>query len=305
MFKNDKSRFIGSILGLAVGDALGAPLEFQDELTRPNVKEMQSCSHLPGGYWTDDTSMALCIIDSLINRNGFDLQDQMNNFVKWYKKGFLSSRTYCFDIGNTIREALDMYIDSGKINTDIDEFDNNLSNGTLMRLAPIPLYYYNDVDKAAKQSVKHTLLTHPSIECCEASALLSTFITCSFNNHKCKANLIKDVARFASKHFPGLEDWFKLFVTNPNKPSTKDHVGYIMTSLEMALWAFLSTDDFNLGVIECINWGGDTDTYAAIYGQLAGAYYGYMNIKESWTRDLYRHDDIIESALMLYNLKKI
>jgi len=304
MFKDDKERFIGAILGLAVGDALGAPLEFRDDCPYPNITEMHSCAHLPGGYWTDDTSMALCIIDSMVNREVFDLKDQMDNFVKWYKEGFLSSRGYCFDIGNTIREALDFYIHRGEINTEIDTFDNNLSNGALMRLAPVPLYYHNNVREAAKKSIEHTILTHPSVMCCEASALFSTLLTCCFHDNMNKQALLQDVVGYAEELFPGLEKWFREFVMNPQRPNTEEHSGYVMTSLEMALWAFLTTKNFNSGAIECINWGGDTDTYAAIYGQLAGTYYGYASIKESWTRDLYQCDKIIEFALMLFNLKK-
>jgi len=291
-----EERFKGSLVGLATGDALGASLEFIHTIPNPPLTEMTD------GYWTDDTSMALCTVHSLIDRRTFDLRNQMENFVSWYTRGFLSSRGYCFDIGNRTREALEDYMLLDQITEGVDPHDDNLSNGSLMRLAPVPLFYYNNVELAAKRSKQHTLLTHPSQMCVDASACLSTFITCCFHDHLGKHALVEDVANYRNDLFPSLSNWFDDYLLNPRKPDTSKHVGYVMTSLEMALWAFLTTPNFEEGCILCVNNGGDTDTYAAIYGQLAGAYYGYKSIPERWTKKLIQHKIICDYAKILCDI---
>src|SRR5215213_711084 len=138
----DLNRFRGSLLGLAVGDTVGTTVEFKPRGSFSPVTDMVGGGpfHLKAGQWTDDTSMALCLGTSLISKNGFDPVDQMDRYLEWYRNGYLSSTGACFDIGNTIRQALETYQRTG------DPFSGSTApetagNGCLMRLAPIPMFF--------------------------------------------------------------------------------------------------------------------------------------------------------------------
>ena len=154
-------RFQAPFLGLAIGDALGAPVEFMPPGTFEPVKGFRSGGrfNLDPGQWTDDTSMALCLAESLIECNGFDPKDQMDRYLKWVKDGYLSSTGYCFDIGQTCSRALANYRFTG------DPFsgpthERSAGNGSLMRLAPIPLFYFNDPEKAIYYAGESSRTTH-------------------------------------------------------------------------------------------------------------------------------------------------
>ena len=154
-------RFKGSITGLAVGDALGVTLEFQVPGTFEPVTTMNGGGlfNLKPGEWTDDTSTALCLIESLIEKEGFDPVDQMERYVKWYKEGYLSVNEYCFDIGNTTREALNSFIQTGDPYCGPD-YEHSAGNGSIMRLAPVPLYYYSNPQIAINRSADSSRTTH-------------------------------------------------------------------------------------------------------------------------------------------------
>src|SRR5512145_652490 len=111
----ESDRFHGCLLGLAAGDATGTTVEFQPRGSFPPVVDMigKGPFNLQPGQWTDDTSMALCLATSLVRAGGFDATDQMNRYCNWYKEGYLSSTGHCFDIGNTVRQALHRYIETG------------------------------------------------------------------------------------------------------------------------------------------------------------------------------------------------
>ncbi|MBI5568201.1 MAG: ADP-ribosylglycohydrolase family protein [Chloroflexi bacterium] len=140
-----RDRFVGCLLGLAVGDALGTTLEFKSPGTFAPIDDMVGGGpfDLKPGEWTDDTSMALCVAESLIERPAFDPIDQLERYVRWWREGYLSSNGVCFDTGSTVRSALtrfkqthDPYCDSTDPNT--------AGNGSLMRLAPVPMRYAKD-----------------------------------------------------------------------------------------------------------------------------------------------------------------
>ena len=165
----DLNRCHGCLLGLAVGDAVGTTVEFQPRGSFSPVTDMMGGGpfHLKPGQWTDDTSMALCLGTSLIARNGFDPVDQMDRYWDWYQNGYLSSTGNCFDIGNTVRNALERYKQTG------DPFSGgndpySAGNGSLMRLAPIPLFYFPDLEKSIKFAGESSRTTHGALECLEA-----------------------------------------------------------------------------------------------------------------------------------------
>src|SRR5664279_5196739 len=138
-----ENRYVGSLLGLACGDAVGTADEFCSRGSFPLVSDMRGGGpfSLPPGYWTDDTSMALCLAESLCAKGYFDAFDQMERYVNWWQRGYLSSTGDCFDIGLTVRDALMRFLDNG------DPFAGSkdpysAGNGSLMRLAPVALFFH-------------------------------------------------------------------------------------------------------------------------------------------------------------------
>ena len=140
--KQIKDRFRGAMLGLAVGDALGVPLEFTDPGSFQPVNDMIGGGpfDLEPGMWTDDTSLALCLAQSLAEKGKFDPIDQLSRYLRWYYEGYMSVNGRCFDIGTTTREALSIFDETGEHYPGPDS-EYSAGNGSLMRLAPIPLFY--------------------------------------------------------------------------------------------------------------------------------------------------------------------
>jgi len=154
-------RYRGALLGLAAGDALGTTLEFMPPGSFTPVKDIVGGGpfRLKPGQWTDDTSMALCLAESLVERKGFDPVDQLERYVRWYREGHLSSTGSCFDIGNTVSGALQQFEETGK--PDCGPTDPmSAGNGSIMRLAPVPLFYLQRPREAIERSGESSLTTH-------------------------------------------------------------------------------------------------------------------------------------------------
>ena len=187
---NSHSKLEGCLLGLAVGDALGCTLEFKKPGTfEPLTTIVGGGYHkLEAGQWTDDTAMALCLAQSLIDCKGFDAKDQMEKYCKWYDEGYMSSTGTCFDIGNTTLKALDDFIIMGKpysINTD----ESSAGNGSIMRLAPIPMYYYREPKEAVKYASKSSQVTHANEMCVDACRYMAGIIVGLLNGESKEAVL--------------------------------------------------------------------------------------------------------------------
>ena len=168
----DASRFRGCLLGLAAGDAVGTTVEFEERGSFPPLADLVGGGpfRLKAGQWTDDTSMALCLATSLLTQKGFEPVDQMERYWKWYREGYLSSTGRCFDIGNTVREGLETYRKTGDPlsgSTDL----NRAGNGSLMRLAPVPMFYFPDLPKTVHLAGESSRTTHGASECVEACQL--------------------------------------------------------------------------------------------------------------------------------------
>lgn len=300
-----EERFSGSLLGLACGDALGSTVEFCKPGTFTPVTEMigGGPAKLEPGQWTDDTSMALCLAESLLECHGFDARDQMQRYVRWYKNGHLSSVGRCFDIGFTTQAALDKFIETddhyaGSSNV------RTAGNGSIMRLAPIPLYFFSKPDTALELSADSSRTTHGAISCL----------------HSCRyfGGLILGALRGASKdellspHYSPVQDYFEKFPLcdevaqvaggsfKTKQPPEIRGSGYVVESLEAALWAFYRSETFRDGCLLAVNLGDDADTTAAVYGQLAGAYYGVEAIPPEWLQLLARRELIEQMASDLH-----
>jgi len=282
-----RDRLLGSLLGLAVGDALGAAVEFQARDSFPPVTDMVGGGvfDLAPGQWTDDTSMALCIAASLTETGAYDPRDQLARFVRWYRDGYLSSTGRCFDIGNQTRAALEEFEATGE---PYRESVGGMSagNGSLMRLAPVAMAFCDDPEAAGRFSADSSRTTHPAVECVEACGAYGRLIAAAIEGAS-RTELYVLAADLAEQ------------VTNPDlatilrgsyRVKERDEIsssGYVLHSLEAAMWALARTDDFLEGALLAVNLGDDADTVGAIYGQLTGALYGRSGIPESWRNRLH------------------
>jgi ADP-ribosyl-[dinitrogen reductase] hydrolase len=303
-----ESRFRGAMLGLAVGDALGSALEFKSPGSFPKICDMLGGGpfHLKPGEWTDDTSMALCLAESLIEKRGFDPIDQLERYTRWATNGHLSSNGRVFDIGNTVRAAL------GRFATTREGYSGSVDpasagNGSLMRLAPVPLFYVQRPVEAIDRSGQSSRTTHgapTAIDACKyfggliVGALLGISKEVLLSKHYSpiqgywrEHELVKEIDEIAAGNFRELQ------------PPEIRGSGYVVKCLEAALWAFHNSDSFREGCLLAVNLGDDADTTGAVYGQLAGAYYGENDIPKEWRRKLAHSGLIMSFADNLFAMK--
>ena len=294
-------RYQGALLGLAAGDAVGTTLEFSAPGSFEPINDMVGGGpfNLKPGQWTDDTSMALCLAESLIKSRGFDARDQMNRYVRWLRHGYLSSTGECFDIGNTVSHALNTYLKTG--NPLAGSTDPNAAgNGSLMRLAPAPLFFARDPEKAVRMSAESSRTTHGAITCIDACRYFGGLITGAVNGAS-KDELLKDHYSPAAGLWDReplcqeIDEIARGSFKDKNPPEIRGS-GYVVKSLEAALWAFYHGSNFREGCLLAVNLGDDADTTGAIYGQIAGAYYGIEGIPREWKEKLSLRERIVELA---------
>lgn len=291
------SRSKGCLLGLACGDAVGTTLEFSKPGSFPRLKDMFGGGpfRLNAGEWTDDTSMALCLGQSLLDKNGFDPTDQMEKYLKWYHKGYMSSNGTCFDIGLTVRQALSQFeLTQSPYSGSTDPM--SAGNGSLMRVAPIPIYYFLDLAKTIEFSALSSKTTHGADECIQACKLFSIFISRALQGLS-KEEILNPTGidfQLSDKLKNVLSGSYKLKKTKDIQGS-----GYVVESLEASLWAFYKSNSFEEAILEAVNLGRDADTTGAICGQIAGAFWGKSGIPEKWLKKLVKCDFIEDMALKL------
>ena len=296
-----QDRFRGCLLGLAAGDALGTTLEFKRPGTFRPIEDMTGGGPfgLRPGQWTDDTSMALCLAASLIESGGFDSLDQMRRYVRWRDEGYMSATGFCFDIGNTVSDALRRFdATSDPYAGSADRM--SAGNGSLMRLAPVPMFYAADAETAIARCADSSRTTHATEEVVDACRYFGGLLFGALNGVD-KATLLSDgyspveglwqnsepaggVAAVVHGSFKDLH------------PPDIAGTGYVVKSLEAALWAFHNSRDFREGALKAANLGDDADTTAAIYGQIAGAHYGASGIPRDWRAMLTMADEIAPMA---------
>jgi ADP-ribosyl-[dinitrogen reductase] hydrolase len=298
-------RYSGCMLGLAVGDAVGTALEFSPPGTFEAITDMVGGGPfgLQPGQWTDDTSMALCLAESLLACGGFDPVDQMRRYVRWWREGYLSSTGECFDIGTTTRRSLAAFERTGEPYCGSTD-PQAAGNGSLMRLAPVPLFYARQPEVAIARAADSSRTTHGVPAAVDACRYLAGLIVGALQGAS-KAELMGP--GFAP--VPGLWEREPLCTEvrevaqgsfRRRKPPEICGSGYVVRTLEAALWAFDHTDDFRAGCLRIVNLGDDADTTGAVFGQLAGAYYGEHGIPAEWRARLHAHDMIESLADRLY-----
>jgi len=300
---NDRHR--GTLIGLAVGDALGAAVEFKSPGSfAPVTGYRDGGPHgLDAGEWTDDTSMALALADSIATA-GWDLNDQAERYVQWWKTGKYSVNGRCFDIGITTSSALGNFVANKNALTSGDRSDRASGNGSLMRLAPVPIrfgqLYAAELDELSRLAEESSLPTHASAQCVSACRYLATVLAAliqgedrdavlspdwkplqQLNDIKPLHPLIQEIAKGSFRH---------------KQPPAIEGSGWVVKSLEASLWAFQAAETFEEAVLKAVNLGDDADTTGAICGQLAGAYWGESEIPQSLRSGLARAD-LLETAL--------
>ena len=291
--KRDSDRFRGCLLGLAVGDAVGTTVEFQPRGTFQPVADMVGGGpfRLKAGQWTDDTSMALCLAESLLAKGGFDPVDQLDRYWNWYQNGYLSSTGQCFDIGNTVRSALERYRQTGH------PFSGSTSpqaagNGSLMRLAPIPLFYYPELEQIIRFAAESSRTTHGALECIEACQLFAEMLFRALSGASKNETLFNATVEILS---PKIIEISRGRYTQKSIAEIRG-TGYVADSLEAALWCFFHSNTFEEATLQAANLGDDADTTAAICGQIAGAYYGVSGIPAKWLDKLFMLAEIRDFA---------
>lgn len=302
-------RYRGSLLGLAIGDALGAPVEFKAPGTFKPIVDFASGGtwRLQSGFWTDDTSMALCLAESLVEQKGFDPVDQLERYLRWYREGYLSSTGKCFDIGSTTRTALKRFEKTREPHCGATDA-NTAGNGSIMRLAPVPLFFAQDPSRAIEMSGESSKTTHRTRTTVDACRYLGCLIVGAVMGIG-KEILLKEryspVAGYWERFplCPEIDEIAQGSFKHLDPPAIQG-TGYVVRSLEAALWAFYHGDTFRDGVLKAVNLGDDADTTGAVYGGLAGAYYGEGGIPDDWISGIAHKDMIVGFAERLYQCRK-
>jgi ADP-ribosyl-[dinitrogen reductase] hydrolase len=294
-------------LGLAVGDALGVPVEFRDRsyFRDHPVKEMLGYGtwNQPPGTWSDDSSLAFCLADSLVS--GYDLNDVARKFIAWNYEGYWGAHYKCFDIGGATRTAI-LALKKGEsplFSGGLDEDSNG--NGSLMRIAPAAFYFSNLTDDELFQRVKEvSSITHAHFR-----SVFSCYIFCKFLIELAlgqdKALSLRNVGKVTrnfsiNKQFnPNEIKRFERILDGSIVDADESSIhgsGYVLHTLEAAIWCFVTTDNYREAVVKAVNLGDDTDTTACVTGALAGLYYGSQAIPAEWLDVLARKNDIEKLA---------
>lgn len=297
----NRNAYIDGMMGLVVGDALGVPYEFssREQMKAESATDMigYGTYNVPAGTWSDDSSMALATLDAL--RNGCDLEAIMRNFADWLYNRNYTPYGEVFDIGFTCRTAISNYVKSGNINTCGcgEEYENG--NGSLMRILPACIYFCNE-EVSGRSSVNEIIKNIHAVSALTHSHLRS-MIACGLYYFLVK-EIIVGSGSISERLQKGFNSGFAFYEADPanltelayyesmrsmaefSKLTDSDikSSGYVVSSLEAAVWCAANTSDYRICVLKAVNLGSDTDTVAAIAGGIAGLYYGYDDIPEKW-----------------------
>ena len=298
------NQYLGAIIGHAVGDAMGFPTEFskREELLQNPVIEMIDSPDVgqPAGSWSDDTAMVIATIDSFIQKKYFDYKDIMDKWVKWISKSEYTPTGVAFDIGRTCLKAIKKYCNgTAPLQCGATSMNEN-GNGSLMRILPVALYAYSkklDETSIRKLTDEVSSLTHAH----EVSRL-GCYIYVQFI-----ISLLKDFAKEDSYRYIQNLDYsaydknainlYSRILNEKIEGQILDNIkssGYIVDTLECAMWIFMNAQHYKEAIIASTNIGGDTDTIGAIVGSMAGIYYGFESIPSNWLDKLQRRDYLME-----------
>jgi len=294
-------RYLGCLLGLACGDAVGTTVEFKARGSFAPVTDMVGGGpfHLKPGEWTDDTSMALCLGSSLVECGGFDPADQMRRYCRWQDEGYWSSNGRCFDIGGTVSSALNRFRSSGEPFSGSTD-PKSAGNGSIMRLAPVAMFFAPDAAAVQHYAGESSRTTHGCVETVDACRLLGAMLLRALEGASVEEIL---TAGLSEPAVAGLCSKIRAIRDGAYRGKSEAEIcgsGYVVASLEAALWCFATTGSFRDAILRAANLGDDADTTAAVCGQIAGAHYGAGGIPGEWRERLARRDEIESLAEALW-----
>lgn len=289
------------IIGHAIGDAMGVPLEF---LTREILQENITTTmkgygthNVDAGTWSDDTSMELALIDSYIEKESIDYEDIMKKFNLWYRKGMYTADGNVFDIGVTCYNAINKYYENGcnPLECGSNDIYSN-GNGSLMRILPLAyIIYYKKYNNDEIYTLINNIssLTHGH-EISILGCYIYIMYILNILNGKNKFESYNEIKKINYSIFSkqSLKVYERILVENITKLNIDDilSTGYVVHSLEAALWSILTTNSYKEAIIKSINLGNDTDTIGAITGSIAGIIYGYDSIPKDWINKMKKLD---------------
>ena len=305
--RTTRLRFEGALIGLAVGDAVGTTLEFKQPGSFTPITDMVGGGpfRLAPGQWTDDTSMALCLAESLVQRQGFDPVDQLERYVRWWREGHWSSNGTCFDIGITVSQALRRFEETREPYCGSTD-PYSAGNGSLMRLAPVAMATWKDPARALELAGESSRTTHGATEAIDACRYYAGLLVGAIEGRS-KEELLSPLFSPVPGAFdreplaPAIHE-IAMGSFKRRQPPEIQGKGYVVPSLEAALWAFHMSEDFASGCLLAANLGHDADTTAAIFGQLAGAVHGVEGIPGTWREKLALRDRIETLMAELWDL---
>lgn len=286
------SRKLGSVLGLIVGDALGATNEFQQAGEFAPITDMVGGGpfSLPAGAWTDDSSMALCLAESLVELRRFEPQDQMERYLRWRRTGYLSSIGRCFDVGITTHQALVRFERSGNPMAGSSD-PQSAGNGSIMRLAPVVAWAAADPANAIRLARESSRTTHRAAESVDGCELLARLLLRAYGG----GGVVGPLAEVPREWSAGLREVAAMDGARGKQPA-RQPTGYVVDTLSCARWCVARGGSFQEAVLLAANLGGDADTIAAVTGQLAGAAHGVEGIPTRWIDKLAERKRVMELA---------
>ncbi len=299
------AHYRGALLGLATGDAVGTTLEFHKPGSFTPIDDMVGGGpfDLEPGEWTDDTTMALCLAESFVEQRTFDPHDHMQRYVRWMREGYNSVKGYCFDIGGTTSTALRAF-ESTSDPYSGPTSPHSAGNGSIMRLAPVPLFYACNARQAIEKAGESSRTTHGAATAIDACRYMGALIVGAINGVS-KEELLSErycpVPGYWSEYplDPAIDEIAAGSFKHKQPPDIIG-TGYVVKSLEAALWAFYNTTTYREGCLLAVNLGNDADTTGAVYGQIAGAFYGEHGIPEAWLNKLAMREKIVWLAEQLF-----
>ena len=294
-----RDRAVGALLGLAVGDAVGTTLEFRPPGTFEPITDMVGGGPfgLRAGQWTDDTSMALCLAESLLDTGEMDLADQMRRYLLWRDHGHLSSNGRCFDIGTTVNGQLSRFERTAQP-VDPSPNEESAANGSLMRLAPVAIRWHADVAEASECAAESSRTTHAARRPVDACRVLGAMTAALIGGQDADEVLSPDFWRWGELH-PEVDAVARGSWRTKEPPIIRG-TGFCVDALEAAIWAVAGAADARDAILRAANLGDDADTTAAIAGQLAGARWGASGLPAEWRDRIVLRERIIAMADRLF-----
>lgn len=298
-----KEKIRNTLYGAIVADALGVPAEFKsrEKLKQNPITDMTGYGtyHFPKGTWSDDSSMMLCLADSIGIVKNIDYEDIMKRFCSWYKNGKYTPNKKCFDIGLTCKVAVSNFLQNKKpLDCGCCTEDSN-GNGSLMRIAPLPLFLFQKFGSEAMykeetfeliHNISRLTHGHPiSLIGCDIYCSIMIEILNSRTKDELQGYSLPKIGVYVRNNleYKSAEQKYERLFHLSFKDISENKIrstGYVVDTLEAALWCFLNTENYRDCVLKAVNLGFDADTVACVAGSIAGLYYG--EIPEEWIKSL-------------------